>query len=220
VWVDELSYDPNGLVPVVTQDVSTGEVLMVAFANREALLLTLTSGEAHYWSRSRQELWRKGATSGNLQEVEEVRVDCDADAVLYRVRPSGPACHTGQPSCFHRAVEGAELAPASAMGHILGRLGRVVEQRDLERPAGSYTTYLFEQGIDKILKKLGEEATETVIAAKNADLGELRYEAADLLYHLLVLLRAQRLPLEELWAELEARFAAPATPVRIEPNYE
>lgn len=219
MWVDELNYDASGLVPVVTQDVSSGEVLMVAYATRDALLRTLATGQAHYWSRSRQELWRKGATSGNVQQIEEVRVDCDADAVLYRVRQRGPACHTEASSCFHRRVDGQAFAPASGMGHILVRLEEIVELRDRERPEGSYTTYLFEQGIDKILKKLGEEVTETVIAAKNTDARELRYESADLLYHLLVLLRARRLPLEELWLELEERFAAPPSGSRMEqPN--
>jgi phosphoribosyl-AMP cyclohydrolase / phosphoribosyl-ATP pyrophosphohydrolase len=211
-WIDELKFDATGLVPVVTQDFSTGEVLMVAYADREALRRTLETGEAHFWSRSRRELWHKGATSGHVQKLVEVRVDCDSDAVVYRVAPSGPACHTGEPSCFFRKVRGDVLEAAPAGGQILARLERIIAQRDDERPEGSYTTYLFTNGIDKILKKLGEEATETVIAAKNADMDELRRETADLLFHLLVLLRDRRLPLDAVWAELEARFGAPPRP--------
>jgi phosphoribosyl-AMP cyclohydrolase / phosphoribosyl-ATP pyrophosphohydrolase len=217
VWIDDLSFDERGLIPVVTQDASTGEVLMLAYASRDALRLTSETGAAHYWSRSRQEIWRKGATSGNEQEVEEVRVDCDGDAVLYRIRQTGPACHTGEQSCFHRCAAGDELAAAGPAGHILPRLERIVEQRDRERPEGSYTTYLFEKGVDKILKKVGEEATETVIAAKNADRAELRAETADLLFHLLVLLRERGLPLREVWVELEARFGVPPRRTSSEP---
>jgi phosphoribosyl-AMP cyclohydrolase / phosphoribosyl-ATP pyrophosphohydrolase len=205
VWTEDLTFDAAGLVPVVTQDSATGEVLMLAYANREALELTLRTGAAHYWSRSRRGLWRKGETSGHTQEVVDVLRDCDGDAVLYRVRQTGPACHTGERSCFHRPDGGANLPTTD---HILDRLERVIAQRAAERPAGSYTTYLFDRGLDKILKKLGEEATETVIAAKNADAAELRYEAADLVYHLLVLLRERELPLADLWGELEKRFGA------------
>lgn len=207
---DRVSFDAAGLVPVVAQDSATGEVLMLAYADREALELTLRTGEAHYWSRSRREIWRKGAGSGNVQAVAEVRIDCDGDAVLYLVRPAGPACHTGEVSCFHRIHDGTPTgAPA---GHVLDRLEAVIAGRDEARPQGSYTTYLFERGLDKILKKIGEEATETVIAAKNADAAELRAEAADLLYHLLVLLRERRLPLAEVWQELDRRFGAEPRP--------
>jgi phosphoribosyl-AMP cyclohydrolase / phosphoribosyl-ATP pyrophosphohydrolase len=209
VWIDELKFDERGLVPVVAQDSDTGEVLMVAYANRDALERSLATGAAHYWSRSRQELWQKGETSGNRQHLEELRLDCDGDAVLYRVRQQGPACHTGQASCFFRGPGQEEGRSLPSAAHVLARLERIIEQRDTERPERSYTTYLFEQGIDKTLKKLGEETTETVIAAKNADPDELRREAADLLFHLLVLLRQQRLPLRQLWEELETRFGAP-----------
>jgi phosphoribosyl-AMP cyclohydrolase / phosphoribosyl-ATP pyrophosphohydrolase len=217
VWIDELSFDDRGLIPVVTQDSQTGEVLMLAYATADALRLTVQSGEAHYWSRSRQELWRKGATSGHVQAVDEVRIDCDGDAVLFRVRQTGPACHTGEASCFFRAAGPEGLEPAAPAGHILPRLERIVEQRERERPEGSYTTYLFTCGVDKILKKLGEEATETVIAAKNADPVELRAETADLLFHLLVLLRERGLPLREVWMELESRFGVPPRQARTEP---
>lgn len=205
-WIEQLAYDANGLVPVVTQEVATGEVLMLAFANREAVELTLSSGRAHYWSRSRGRLWQKGETSGNVQEVVEVRVDCDADTLLYLVRQSGPACHTGEASCFFRRPEGEELAPAAGGGHVLARIEEVVRARSADRPEGSYTTYLFDKGIDKILKKVGEEATEVVIAAKNDAVSEIRAETADLFFHLLVMLRARGVPLSEVWEELETRF--------------
>lgn len=205
-WLDEVKFDDRGLVPVVAQDARTGEVLMLAWANADALRLTRETGRAHYWSRSRGELWKKGETSGNAQQVEDVRVDCDGDAVLYRVRQTGPACHTGERSCFFRAVDGNELRQGDDARPVLQRIDEIVAARDAERPEGSYTTYLFAQGIDKILKKVGEEATETIIAAKNAGTEQLRAESADLIYHLLVLWRAKGLPLDELWAELDRRF--------------
>jgi phosphoribosyl-ATP pyrophosphohydrolase/phosphoribosyl-AMP cyclohydrolase len=205
-WLDQIRFDDRGLVPVVAQDARTGEVLMLAWASADALRLTRETGRAHYWSRSRGELWMKGETSGNAQEVDEVRVDCDADAVLYRVRQTGPACHTGERGCFFRAVDENELREGDDSRPVLARIEEIVAARDAERPEGSYTTYLFEQGIDKILKKVGEEATETIIAAKNDGTEQLRSESADLLYHLLVLWRAKRLPLDDLWSELDRRF--------------
>jgi phosphoribosyl-ATP pyrophosphohydrolase/phosphoribosyl-AMP cyclohydrolase len=205
-WIDEVKFDERGLVPVVAQDARTGEVLMLAWANADALRLTAESGRAHYWSRSRGELWQKGETSGHVQEIDDVRVDCDGDAVLYRVRQTGPACHTGERACFFRAVEGDALAAAPDPRPVLARVAETVAARDERRPEGSYTTYLFEQGIDKILKKVGEEAAETIIAAKNEGTDGLRAESADLLYHLLVLWRAKGLSVDELWAELDRRF--------------
>jgi phosphoribosyl-AMP cyclohydrolase / phosphoribosyl-ATP pyrophosphohydrolase len=218
-WLDEISFDANGLVPVIAQEATTGELLMLAHANREALEVTSRTGQAHYWSRSRQELWRKGGTSGNVQEVVEVRIDCDGDAVLYRVHQTGPACHTLERSCFHRRVgdDRLDLAPADP-AHILDRVARIVEDRAALLPEGSYTTYLFREGVDKILKKVGEETTEVVIAAKNAGEDELRSETADLLYHLLVLLRARDLPVEEVWRELEKRFGQAPRPK--EPHHQ
>jgi phosphoribosyl-AMP cyclohydrolase / phosphoribosyl-ATP pyrophosphohydrolase len=205
-WLDELRFDSAGLIPVVAQERSTGEVLMVAYANRDALQRTLDTGLAHYFSRSRSSLWQKGETSGHVQHVEDVRVDCDGDSILYRVRQEGPACHTLERSCFHRAVESATLAPAANGGDMLSRLEEIVRERDETRPEGSYTSYLFAKGLDKILKKVGEETTEVVIAGKNEGNAELRSETADLLFHLLVLLRARGLPLAEVWEELESRF--------------
>jgi phosphoribosyl-ATP pyrophosphohydrolase/phosphoribosyl-AMP cyclohydrolase len=207
-WIDELTYDERGLLPVVAQDAGTGEVLMLAWANREAVRLTHETGRAHYWSRSRGELWAKGETSGHVQHVRDVRVDCDGDALVYRVDQQGPACHTGNRSCFYRAGDGESLGEAPDPRPVIARVDDVVARRHAERPADSYTTYLFARGIDKILKKVGEEATETVIAAKNEGTAELRSEAADLLFHLLVLFRAKGLPLEEVWGELDRRFGA------------
>ena len=211
--VKQGEFDDRGLVPVVAQEADSGEVLMLAWANREALRRTVASGRAHYWSRSRSELWAKGESSGHVQHVTEVRLDCDADAVLYRVRQTGPACHTGAGSCFHRRVdEHRAIQAASPTGHILARVAALVDERDRTRPTGSYTTYLLERGVDKVLKKVGEESTESVIAAKNADNDELRSEVADLLFHLLVLLHLRSLPLPEIWNEMERRFGAPARP--------
>jgi phosphoribosyl-ATP pyrophosphohydrolase/phosphoribosyl-AMP cyclohydrolase len=207
-WIDELAYDDRGLVPVVAQDAATGEVLMLAWANAEALRLTRETGRAHYWSRSRGSLWAKGETSGHVQHVREVRVDCDRDALVYRVDQTGPACHTGERSCFYRAAAADGLADAADPRPVIARVADIIARRHAERPEDSYTTYLFGKGIDKILKKVGEEATETVIAAKNEGTAELRSEAADLLFHLLVLFRAKGLPLAEVWDELDRRFGA------------
>ena len=211
-WTDGLKFDERGLVPVVAQDAGTGEVLMLAWANADALRLTTETGRAHYWSRSRASLWIKGETSGNTQEVVDVRIDCDADAILYRVRQSGAACHTGERSCFHRVADGPDLAPAPDPRPVLARVQDIVARRHEERPRDSYTTYLFDAGTDKILKKVGEEATETIIAAKNGDPAELASETADLLFHLLVLWQAQGLPFDAVYAELDRRFGAAPRP--------
>jgi phosphoribosyl-ATP pyrophosphohydrolase/phosphoribosyl-AMP cyclohydrolase len=217
MWIDQVSFDERGLIPVVAQAVDTGEVLMLAYANREALAVTLETGHAHYWSRSRSSLWQKGETSGHSQEVEEIRLDCDGDAVLYRVRQTGPACHTQERSCFHTRIDNGNIAPAPEMGDIFSRVEEIVAARQQARPEGSYTTYLFDEGLDKILKKIGEEATEVVIAAKNPGLSELRAEVTDLMYHLLVLLCERGLALRDIRAELEHRFGAPPRQRRAKP---
>lgn len=212
-WTESIAFDARGLVPVVAQDAATGEVLMLAWADAEALRLTRETGRAHYWSRSRGALWMKGETSGHVQEVVDVRVDCDADAVLYRVRQNGPACHTGERSCFFRAAaDDGILTEAADPRHVLARIEEIVARRDAERPEGSYTTYLFARGADKTLKKVGEEAAETIIAAKNGDRAELASESADLLFHLMVLWRQQGLPAADVWAELDRRFGAAPRP--------
>ena len=190
-------FDPDGLVPAVVQDARTREVLTLAYMNRESLARTLETGETWFWSRSRNELWHKGATSGNTQRVVSLTADCDNDAIVVLVEPAGPACHTGARSCF----EVPEAAPAG----LLNELYELIKSRQQERPQGSYTTYLFDKGLDKILKKVGEESAETIIAAKNDDPQQLVAETADLLYHLLVMLVARGVDLDEVRNELAQR---------------
>ncbi|NHN32578.1 bifunctional phosphoribosyl-AMP cyclohydrolase/phosphoribosyl-ATP diphosphatase HisIE [Paenibacillus agricola] len=207
-----IKWDDKGLVPAIVQDAASKEVLMMAYMNQESLKLTVESGETWFWSRSRSELWHKGATSGHIQKVKALKYDCDGDTLLVLVDQTGPACHTGAYSCFSNNVEvkGQALQPSGAAAgkdrfSILSSLEGVIAKRDAERPEGAYTTYLFEKGIDKILKKVGEETAEVIIAAKNRDNDELRYEASDLLFHLMVLLREAKLPLDDLMQELDRR---------------
>lgn len=197
--LEEIRFGPEGLAPAIVQDASTREVLMLAYMNRESLELTLERGETYFYSRSRGEIWHKGETSGNLQSVRSVRGDCDSDTLLIEVDPAGPACHRGTYSCF-----GVE---PTAEG-FLRKLYRLIEARKESRPEGSYTTYLFASGLDKILKKIGEEAAETIIAAKNPSADELVAEASDMVYHLLVLLVERGVSLEDIARELENRHAA------------
>jgi phosphoribosyl-AMP cyclohydrolase / phosphoribosyl-ATP pyrophosphohydrolase len=190
--VENVRFDDGGLVPVVAQDATTGDVLTLAYANREALERTLATGEAHFYSRSRRELWRKGETSGNTQRVVEVRLDCDGDAVLYRVEPRGPACHTGERSCFFTTLAGegvgvaTEGSDGTSLGTMVERLAGTIAQRHREMPQGSYTAGLIRRGPERLAQKVGEEAVEVVIAALRDD--RLAEETADLVYHLLVLL--------------------------------
>lgn len=202
---EDVRFDERGLVPAVVQDARTREVLTLAYMNEESLRRTLAEGETWFWSRSRSELWHKGATSGNTQRVVEVRLDCDADALVVLVEPRGAACHTGAVSCFGGSDEANDERVAAGIGVVLEELYAVVEARRREMPEGSYTTYLFEKGLNKILKKVGEEAAETIIAAKDEDRGALAAETADLVYHLLVLLVERGLTLESLAAELARR---------------
>ena len=204
--LEAVRFNPDGLVPVVAQDVLSGDLLMVAYANHEALALTVSTGAAHYFSRSRQALWRKGETSGHTQAVTEVRLDCDGDAVLYRVRQEGPACHTGARTCFvTRIGPGGTGRGPDQGGHLLQRLAATVAQRAAERPSGSYTVQLLAAGLPKVSQKVGEEAIEVVVAANSEDAGRLASETADLLYHLLVLLQARGVPLDAVWRELDQR---------------
>jgi phosphoribosyl-ATP pyrophosphohydrolase/phosphoribosyl-AMP cyclohydrolase len=200
----KVQFDEKGLVPAIIQDAGTKEVLTLAYMNEESLAKTIETGETWFFSRSRQELWHKGATSGNTQTVVSINYDCDQDAVLVLVYPKGPACHTGAVSCFSERISNGS---SSSLGdyQILQSLEKVIVEREQERPEGAYTTYLFEKGIDKILKKVGEEAAEVIIAAKNRDQEELRWEAADLLYHLQVLLVEQGLPFKDVLRTLEER---------------
>ena len=196
----QLKFDEKGLICAVAQDCESGEVLMQAYMNLEAYEKTPETGYAHYYSRSRQKLWKKGEESGHLQEVVSVSLDCDGDCVLLRVRQTGAACHTGNYSCFFNTVK-----EGGAGAEMLGRLQRVVEDRRDRPEEGSYTCYLFEKGVDKIAKKTGEEAVELVIAAKNGDKEEIVGECADLFYHTLVLLANAGVKLSDVCAELEER---------------
>ena len=211
--IDSLFYKSE-LIPVIVQDIRTRQVLMVGFANREAVRKTLETGTAWFWSRSRQALWKKGETSGNVQKVKEISYDCDGDTLLLRVHQTGVACHTGTYSCFSgRKLMGTEekgiavvpQEPQVALAKVLNDLYDVIQDRRLNPVEGSYTNYLFEKGQDKILKKVGEEAVETVIASKNQAKDEIVYEMGDLWYHCLVLLAYHNITPEELFNELMKR---------------
>ena len=196
---DEIRFDERGLIPAIVQNAATREVLTLAYMNRESLQRTIETKQTWFWSRSRNELWHKGATSGNTQDVVSLALDCDRDAIIVLVNPAGPACHTGQVSCFDVGTRRDDLGP------LLDHLYQLIQSRERERPDGSYTTYLFEEGLDKILKKLGEESAETIIAAKNDDDERLTAEVSDLVYHLLVLLVARGVSLSQVAAELGKR---------------
>ncbi|MCY7999008.1 bifunctional phosphoribosyl-AMP cyclohydrolase/phosphoribosyl-ATP diphosphatase HisIE [Bacillus haynesii] len=203
IKADELTFNEAGLIPAIVQDAASKEVLTLAYMNKESFEKTLETKEIWFFSRSRGELWHKGATSGNIQRVKDIRLDCDQDALIVLVEPAGPACHTGSYSCFStgehiRQTDGGRF-------DIINELETVIAKRQAEMPEGAYTTYLFGEGVDKILKKVGEEAAEVIIAAKNRDPEELKWEAADLLYHLLVLLREQSLPLDDVLGVLKER---------------
>ncbi|MEC0333071.1 phosphoribosyl-AMP cyclohydrolase [Paenibacillus macerans] len=249
-----IKWDSQGLVPAIVQDAAGKEALMLAYMNRESLRKSLETGQTWFWSRSRGELWNKGATSGNTQRIAALRYDCDGDTLLVEVHANGPACHTGENTCFYRtaatadvggavaSVAGAGTAEGATMSAVSGaapqwagsgegssgpgdslasqangldrfavlaELEQLIAERYEQRPEGAYTTYLFEKGLDKILKKVGEETAESIIAAKNGDNDELRYEVSDLIYHLLVLLRERGLPLDEIMRELERRHERP-----------
>lgn len=204
-----VKFDENGLLPAIVQDAVTKEVLTLAYMNKESLDKSIETRETWFYSRSRQELWHKGATSGNTQKIVDMKFDCDQDAVVVLVEPAGPACHNGTTSCFTESVftgeEAASGTESLADYQILFELEQLIRNREKERPEGAYTTYLFEKGVDKILKKVGEEASEVIIAAKNRDAEELKWEAADLLYHLYVLLVEQGLPARDVLSVLNKR---------------
>ena len=208
-WLSAVRFGPDGLVPVVAQEQRSGDVLMLAYADREALERTRSTGLAHYFSRSRNTLWRKGETSGHEQRVVEIRLDCDGDTVLYRVDQLGPACHTGGRTCFSAAVAGGNgrglEAGEDPGGHLLSRLAGVIAARAAERPDGSYTVRLLDAGVPGVSQKVGEEAVELVVAANVQDEARVAAESADLLYHLLVLLQARGVPLDAVLRELENR---------------
>lgn len=206
--IDAIKFDERGLVPAIIQDYSTRAVLMLAYMNRESLQKTIDSGVTWFYSRSRQRLWQKGETSGHIQKVKSIYYDCDADAILVQVDQTGPACHEGTYSCFSRRLDSAENnSPAVEQGAavVLQELYNVIIDRKNNRKEGSYTNYLFDKGQDKILKKIGEEAAETIIASKNQSKSETLYEMADLWYHCLVLLGYHSIAPAELLAELQGR---------------
>ena len=214
--IDQLKFDDKGLIPAITQDAETGEVLMMAWMNGEAVENTLDTGKVHYYSRSRQKQWMKGETSGHVQLVKEIRFDCDNDCLLIKIEQQGAACHTGQHSCFYRVWDGevkettakvADAASIYARQDILAALYNIIqERRQLADGEKSYVKSLFDKGLDKILGKIGEEATETAIAGKGGDKQEVIYEVADLFFHVLVLLGFYDLPPELIYAELRKRF--------------
>lgn len=211
IAIEDVKFDAAGLIPVVVQDARTLQVLTLAYMNAESLAKTLETNETWFWSRSRCNLWHKGETSGYTQRVVDVLLDCDRDALTVLVVPGGPACHTGAESCFHNEIQSAgpfedvPVACSTNLGGVLDRLYELVVSRKRERPEGSYTTYLFDQGLDKILKKVGEESAETIIAAKNDDRNALVKESSDLLYHVVVLLVERGLSLGEVRDELVIR---------------
>jgi len=245
--IHNLKFDADGLIPAIVQDHETNEVLMLAYMNAESLSRSLQTGETWFWSRSRRELWHKGATSGHTQQVVDIRLDCDGDALIVRVNPHGPACHTGARTCFFRGAQEAEAetetkaAPATErgsavtappvpqlerpdsqfsvvnvaamdLGILLQDLFKLIQERKDQRPENSYTSYLFNHGLDKILKKVGEEAAETIIAAKNEDKKDLTAEISDLLYHLLVLMVEREMSLRDILVELSNRAGRKADP--------
>jgi phosphoribosyl-AMP cyclohydrolase / phosphoribosyl-ATP pyrophosphohydrolase len=201
--IDGIKFDEKGLIPAIVQDATTKEVLTLAYMNEESVRKSIETGETWFYSRSRQELWHKGGTSGNTQQIVSMELDCDKDAIVVGVIPRGPACHNGTVSCFTGAIYKNESEHVDVT--FLNRLESLISEREKERPEGSYTTYLFEKGVDKILKKVGEEAAEVIIAAKNRDQEELKWETADLFYHVMVLLREQGLPLQEVMEVLKKR---------------
>ncbi len=206
-WAAKIHWDERGLAPAVVQDAHTGQVLMLAYVNRESLARTLESGETWFWSRSRGELWHKGATSGNVQRVVEVRYDCDADTLLLRVEPAGPACHTGHQSCFYRRLpDGAEVELPAAPEGVLAHLEAVIRDRQAHPRPDSYTCQLLDAGLPQMARKVGEEAVEVVVAAQSETDERLLSELADLAYHALVLLAARGLSWADVEAELARRF--------------
>jgi len=194
--INDIKFDERGLVPAIVQDYETGQVLMQAYMNEESLKLTMETGRAWFYSRSRRELWEKGATSGNIQEVKALYYDCDGDSLLLKVLQTGPACHTGNRTCYYRRLwpSGSDIsaseaeAQAASLGEVIEGLYGKVDDRRKNPVAGSYTCYLFDKGIDKILKKVGEESAEVIIAAKNESREEMIYEISDLAYHVTVLM--------------------------------
>ena len=199
--INELKFDAQGLIPAVVVDAASKKVLTLAYMNRESLEISMKEGRTCFWSRSRQELWRKGETSGNVQHIVDITADCDRDALVVTVNKEGPACHLGTDSCFNDKIfQGDQPVPFSIEG-----LYALLQGRKETLPEGSYTTYLFQKGLDKILKKVGEESTEVIIAGKANDKPETVYEIADLMYHVMVLMVEMGISVEDITAELASR---------------
>lgn len=200
--IENVRFDEKGLIPAIVTDGTTGQVLTLAYMNRESLEISIREGRTCFWSRSRQELWRKGDTSGNVQHIIDITADCDCDALVVRVNKEGPACHTGAESCFHNPLWENEDQPAP---FTLDGLMEMLAGRKSSPKEGSYTSYLFEKGLDKILKKVGEESTEVIIAGKAEDKKETIYEIADLAYHVMVLMLELGISLDDVRRELASR---------------
>ena len=198
--INTLKFDEKGLIPAIVVDAETKKVLTLAYMNKESLEISMKEGKTCFWSRSRQELWRKGETSGNYQYIQSITADCDADALVVMVKKDGPACHTGADSCFNDTIFGEPSVDFS-----VASLYKKLLSRKEQMPEGSYTTYLFEKGIDKILKKIGEESTEVIVAAKGNDKAETIYELADLMYHSLVLMVEMGITVDDVRNELASR---------------
>ena len=203
--LSSIHFDEKGLVPAIAQDARTGEVLMLAYMNEESIRLTLETGYATYFSRSRQKLWKKGETTGHVQQVLEMKADCDGDTLLLKVLQTGNACHTGHYSCFFNPILEADPDDLPAGAGILQSVYDVITDRQVHPQEGSYTNYLFDKGVEKMCKKVGEEASETIIAAMKGSREEVTYEAADLLYHLLVLMNQQGVTPDDVYEELARR---------------
>ncbi len=200
--IESLKFDEKGLIPAVVLDDATGEILTVAYMNRESLEISIREKRTCFWSRSRQTLWRKGETSGNVQHITRIVADCDKDALAVYVQKEGPACHTGSESCFFNLVfEDEESIPSFSYEGLM----KLIEGRKIHKKEGSYTSYLFDKGIDKILKKVGEESTEVIVAAKNEDKKETIYEISDLAYHVMVLMAEMGITVQEITDELASR---------------
>ena len=203
--IGKLKYDERGLIPAIIQDYDSRDVLMLGYMNEESLKLTLETKRTWFFSRSRQKLWNKGETSGNFQEVKEIRYDCDRDTLLIKVKPTGPSCHTGKKNCFYSPIYKGNIEDNKVL-EVFDLLYERILSRKEEKAEESYTKYLFEEGIDKILKKFGEEASEVIIASKNDNREEIIYEVSDRIYHLLVLLAERNISFHEIRKELYRRY--------------
>ncbi len=207
-----IKFDEDGLVPAIAQDARTGQVRMLGYMNEDAVRATMETGALHFYSRSRQKLWKKGESSGNVHHVVDIRHDCDGDTLLVQVNPDGPTCHTGADTCFDEGLIHQVEGSHGAYRDLLSSLAAVIADRHENPAEGSYTSYLFREGLDKIDKKIGEESAEVIIASKNADDQAVAMESADLIYHLLVMLEARDVPVDAVLDELRKRRGGHSSP--------